>query len=90
MGALAAESFTMRDGERTIRFGEGSAAEAPDLLRQGGFDDYTLLTTERAAGSAPLEPAATLHVPAGRWTRSRRRSSRRPASGRSWRSAAAA
>ena len=49
----------MRDGERTIRFGEGSAAEAPDLLRQGGFDEYTLLTTERAAGSAPLDPAAT-------------------------------
>jgi maleylacetate reductase len=62
---LAAESFTMRDGERTIRFGEGSAAEAPDLLRQGGFGDYALLTTERAAGSAPLDPAATLHVPPG-------------------------
>jgi maleylacetate reductase len=62
---LAAESFTMRDGERTIRFGRGSAAEAPDLLRQGGFADYTLLTTERAAGSAPLEPAATVHVPPG-------------------------
>jgi maleylacetate reductase len=62
---LAAESFTMRDGERTIRFGEGSAAEAPDLLRQGGFDEYTLLTTERAAGSAPLDPAATIHVPSG-------------------------
>ena len=56
----------MRDGERTIRFGEGTAAEAPDLLRQGGFDGYTLLTTERAAGSAPLEPAATIHVPPGR------------------------
>jgi maleylacetate reductase len=62
---LAAESFTMRDGERTIRFGEGSAAEAPDLLRQGGFDEYTLLTTERAAGSAPLDPAATIRVPPG-------------------------
>ena len=55
----------MRDGERTIRFGEGSAAEAPDLLRQGDFDQYTLLTTERAAGSAPLEPSATIHVPSG-------------------------
>ena len=55
----------MRDGERTIRFGEGSAAEAPALLGQGGFDRYTLLTTERAQGSAPLEPESTIHVPAG-------------------------
>jgi maleylacetate reductase len=62
---LAAESFTMRDGERTIRFGEGSAAEAPGLLRQGGFDGYTLLTTERAAGAVALEPASVVHVPPG-------------------------
>jgi maleylacetate reductase len=62
---LAAESFTMRDGERTIRFGEGTAAEAPDLLRQGGFGDYALLTTERAEGSAPLDPATVIHVPPG-------------------------
>jgi len=62
---LAAESFTMRDGERTIRFGEGAAAEAPDLLVQHGFDDYTLLTTPRAAGSAALDPAATLEVAPG-------------------------
>jgi alcohol dehydrogenase class IV len=65
---LAAESFTMRDGERTIRFGEGSAAEAPDLLRQSGFEEYALLTTERASASAPLEDGATqvVHVPQGR------------------------
>jgi maleylacetate reductase len=58
----------MRDGERTIRFGEGSAAEAPDLLRQSGFEEYALLTTERATGSAPLEGGATqvVHVPSGR------------------------
>jgi maleylacetate reductase len=62
---VAAESFTMRDGERTIRFGEGSAADALDLLRQGGFDHYTLLTTDRAAGSAPLEPESRLDVPEG-------------------------
>jgi maleylacetate reductase len=62
---LAAESFTMRDGERTIRFAEGSAAEAPDLLRQGGFEGYTLLTTERAASQAPLEPESVIHVPGG-------------------------
>src|SRR3954462_10770424 len=64
-GALAAESFTMRDGERTIRFGEGTAAEAPGLLSKHGFGDYTLLTTPRAAGSAPLSPARTLEVPPG-------------------------
>jgi alcohol dehydrogenase class IV len=58
----------MRDGERTIRFGEGSAAEAPDLLRQAGFEGYVLLTTERAAASAPVEGGATqvVHVPQGR------------------------
>lgn len=62
---MAADSFTIRDGERTIRFGKGSAAEAPALLRDAGFGDYTLLTTERAAGSAALEPAKTIEVPPG-------------------------
>ncbi|HEV7845587.1 MAG TPA: iron-containing alcohol dehydrogenase [Thermoleophilaceae bacterium] len=62
---MAADSFTMRDGERTIRFGKGSAAEASDLLRSGGFGDYALLTTERAAASVPLDPAELIHVPAG-------------------------
>ena len=58
----------MRDGERTIRFGEGSAAEAPALLSRSGFGEYALLTTERASPSAPLEDGATqvVHVPAGR------------------------
>ena len=57
----------MRDGERTIRFGEGSAAEAPDLLQQSGFGKYALLTTERAEKSAPLDEGATqvVHVPPG-------------------------
>jgi maleylacetate reductase len=64
---LVAESFTMRDGERTIRFGEGSAAEAPDLLREAGFEGYTLLTTERAAGAAPVADGAAhdVKVPPG-------------------------
>jgi alcohol dehydrogenase class IV len=62
---VVAESFTMRDGERTIRFGEGSAAQASDLLSEQGFHGYTLLTTPRAAGSVSLEPAATLEVPPG-------------------------
>jgi alcohol dehydrogenase class IV len=62
---LAADPFTMRDGERTIRFGRGSAAEASDHLRSAGFADYALLTTERAAGSVALDPSVVLHVPDG-------------------------
>src|SRR5688572_18103309 len=53
----------MRDGERTIRFGEGSVAEAPGLLSQGGFDGYTLLTTERAESILPSD--SRILVPAG-------------------------
>jgi alcohol dehydrogenase class IV len=66
--------FTWRDGERTLRFGSGTLAEAPGLLAEHGFDSYALLTTERArvaparAAVEALEPAATdvLLVPAGR------------------------
>ncbi|HEX5901113.1 MAG TPA: iron-containing alcohol dehydrogenase [Solirubrobacteraceae bacterium] len=56
--------FTWRDGERIVRFGRGAVAEAPDLLG----DDYVLLTTPRAAASAPAvvdRAAAVHHVPAG-------------------------
>ncbi|MEA2366927.1 MAG: maleylacetate reductase [Thermoleophilaceae bacterium] len=62
---MAADPFTLRDGERTIRFGRGSAAEASDLLRSAGFGDYALLTTERASGSVPLEASLEIHVPPG-------------------------
>ena len=41
--------FTWQDGERTIRFGRGVIADAPELLG----DTYVLLTTERAAGRGP-------------------------------------
>jgi alcohol dehydrogenase class IV len=64
-----AEEFTWRDGERLIRFGEGAAAEAPALIEQQGLGAYALLTTERAAASAPdvvERAAAVLHVPAGK------------------------
>ena len=57
--------FTWRDGERIVRFGRGALAEAPDLLGDG----YVLLTTPRAAASAPAVvagAAAVHHVPAGR------------------------
>jgi alcohol dehydrogenase class IV len=56
--------FTWRDGERIVRFGRGALAEAPDLLG----DDYVLLTTPRAAASAPAVidgAAAVHHVPSG-------------------------
>jgi alcohol dehydrogenase class IV len=51
--------FTWQDGERTIRFGRGTVADAPSLL--GGT--YTLLTTPRAEASAPavVEGAGAVH-----------------------------
>jgi alcohol dehydrogenase class IV len=61
--------FTWRDGERLIHFGRGAVSEAPQLLDQNGFDDYVLLTTDRARkGVSDLaERAATLvEVPRGR------------------------
>jgi alcohol dehydrogenase class IV len=42
--------FIWHDGERTIRFGRGVAAEAVELL---GGPGYTLLTTARASAAAP-------------------------------------
>jgi alcohol dehydrogenase class IV len=61
--------FTWRDGERLIRFAANAVAEAPDLLGQNGFDDYLLLTTDRARDSVPdlTEGAVTVvDVPAGK------------------------
>src|SRR4051794_343641 len=57
--------FTWHDGERTIVFGRGAVAGAVDAL---GGPGYTLLTTDRAAASAPHVVAAAggvHHVPAG-------------------------
>ena len=56
-----ASGFTWRDGERTIRFGAGVAAEAVETL---GGEGYALLTTERAAAMAPavVEGAAAVHM----------------------------
>ena len=53
--------FTWRDGERTIRFGRGTIAEAVEAL---GGEGYALLTTERAAAMAPgvVEAAAGVHT----------------------------
>jgi alcohol dehydrogenase class IV len=56
------ETFTWRDGERVIRFGDGVAGEAPGLLEQNGFEGFALLTTDRAAGAAPALPERAAHV----------------------------
>jgi alcohol dehydrogenase class IV len=61
--------FTWRDGERLVRFGPGAAGEAPALLAERGFEDYLLLTTERALEQSPgVEQGAAevAHVPPGR------------------------
>jgi alcohol dehydrogenase class IV len=50
--------FTWRDGERTIRFGRGALADAPELLG----DRYVLLTTPRAAAQAPAVTATAAAV----------------------------
>jgi alcohol dehydrogenase class IV len=52
--------FTWHDGERVIRFGRGTIAEAPELLG----DTYILLTTERAQAAAPdvVERAGAVHL----------------------------
>lgn len=50
--------FTWRDGERTIAFGRGALARAPELLGH----DYVLLTTARAADCAPEVVAAASAV----------------------------
>jgi alcohol dehydrogenase class IV len=54
-------SFTWQDGERTIRYGRGALADAAWLLGES----YTLLTTPRAAASAPevvARAAEVVHV----------------------------
>jgi alcohol dehydrogenase class IV len=56
--------FTWKDGERTIRFGRGSARTAGELVGVG----YVLLTTQRQRGRLPeLEDraGAVLDVPPG-------------------------
>jgi alcohol dehydrogenase class IV len=51
-----------QDGERLIRFGRSALADAPALLGERGFDDFVLLTTERAATAAPELAAAAGRV----------------------------
>jgi len=56
--------FDWKDGERTIRFGRGTADDPTDLLGTG----YLLLTTRRARGTLPAVEAAAqeiIDVPGG-------------------------
>ena len=66
---MAEADFTFRDGERLIRFAEGAAAGALELVETQDLGGYALLTTERALGSAPpgLKEGAevVLRVPGG-------------------------
>jgi alcohol dehydrogenase class IV len=66
---LSESEFTWRDGERTIHFRSGVIADSPEILAGHRFDEYELLTTERAMGAAPVvlaeEAACFHHVPPG-------------------------
>ena len=59
MAPVNQRTFTWQDGERMIRFGRGTAAEAIGVL---GGPGYALLTTGRARAAAPavVEAAATV------------------------------
>jgi alcohol dehydrogenase class IV len=60
--------FTWIDSERLIRFGRGVLDDAPRLLAERGFEEYVLLTTERAAAQVPAlasGAAVVRHVPHG-------------------------
>ena len=67
MGCRAMASdhdFTWRDGERTVVFREGALAGAAELLADGVWERFELVTTPRALGGAPLalaERASAVH-----------------------------
>jgi alcohol dehydrogenase class IV len=52
------DGFRWDDGERLIRFGRGALADAPELLEE----NPTLLTTDRAATSAPAVVAQATRI----------------------------
>jgi len=54
------EGFVWRDAGRVVVLRRDGVAQAPQILRQHGFDGFELLTTPRALPGAPeLEAAAT-------------------------------
>lgn len=56
--------FTWRDAGRTVAFRRGGVASAVDVLREGGIDEFELLSTERALAEAKglAEVAAGVHL----------------------------
>ncbi len=66
---MGEHNFTWRDGERTIVFRAGALADTPDLLTEGIWEGFELLTTPRALGAASVELAersSAIHqVPGG-------------------------
>jgi alcohol dehydrogenase class IV len=54
---MAERNFTWRDAERTIVFRAGALADSPEILGDGIWERFELLTTTRALGSAPIELA---------------------------------
>jgi alcohol dehydrogenase class IV len=66
---MGEHDFTWRDGERTIVFRAGALADTPELLTDGIWERFELLTTPRALGAASVELAqrsSAMHqVPGG-------------------------
>jgi alcohol dehydrogenase class IV len=67
--AAGDHDFTWHDGERTVVFREGALASASQLIADGIWERFELVTTPRALGEAPLELAeragAVHEVPRG-------------------------
>lgn len=54
---MQGSAFIWRDGERVVRFGRDAVGEAPEHLREHGFERYELLASARALATAPGELA---------------------------------
>jgi hypothetical protein len=54
---VSERDFTWRDAERTIVFRPGALADSPEILGEGIWERFELLTTTRALRAAPLELA---------------------------------
>ncbi len=65
---ISTADFTWNDAERVIVFRRGVLDEAPELLREHGWDGFDLLSTTRALAAAPhdLRAVGSVHaVPPG-------------------------